>query len=84
MAKKLKRVRATPLVRKMDSRCVAHVYRVDGSKFAAEFPLLIINKMPDVPHIIRVEKDYFVCTSTNPLTYHQSICCRAEGRDAER
>ena len=84
MAKKLKKVRAVPLVRKTDSRCVAHVYRADGSKFAAEFFLLIINKMPDVPYIIRVEKDYFVCTNTNPLTYHQRVCCKAEGRDAKR
>jgi hypothetical protein len=80
MKKKLKKVRAIPLVRKTNWHCVGYVYRFDGSKFLAEFPAIIYNKMPDVPGIIRIGKDHFVCMDTNPLTYRQSVCLKAEAR----
>ena len=64
--------------------CVGHMYRRDGSRSVAEFPMVWDGKMPDVPGVVRINKEYFVCTNTNPLTYHQANFAKAEVARAKR
>jgi hypothetical protein len=54
-----------------------YIDRSDTSRSQAKVPVLFDGRLPDVPGIIRIGQEYFVLTSTAPLTYKLCTCSYA-------
>jgi hypothetical protein len=75
MKKKLKKAKTG--IRKTDWFITGHLYR-ESARSVARVPVIFDGVMPDVPGIISIGKEHFVCTNTNPVTYHKAHCFKAE------
>ena len=48
-------------------------------KTTVKVPIIMSGpSFPDVPGVITIDGDYFVCVSTTPVRYEQAVCLPAE------